>query len=42
MKLEKQITNIMLGLQVDKNKFDVTTDNLTREVLQELYKYEFL
>jgi len=40
--LAKQFANRILGLQDGKKKFDDTTDKLTREVLQDLYKYEVL
>ena len=40
--LAKQFANRILGLQDGKKKFDDTTDKLTREVLQDLYKYEAL
>ena len=40
--LAKQFANRILGLQDGKKKFDDTTDKLTHEVLQDLYKYEVL
>lgn len=40
--LAKQFANKILGLQDGNKKFDDTTDKLTREVLQDLYKYEVL
>ncbi len=40
--LAKQFANKILGLQDGKKKFDDTTDKLTHDVLQDLYKYEVL
>lgn len=40
--LAKKFANKILGLQDGKKKFDDTTDKLTHEVLQDLYKYEVL
>ena len=40
--LAKRFANKILGLQDGKKKFDDTTDKLTHEVLQDLYKYEVL
>jgi len=40
--LAKQFANRILGLQDGNKKFDDTTDKLTHEVLQDLYKYEVL
>lgn len=40
--LAKQFANKILGLQDGNKKFDDTTDKLTHEVLQDLYKYEVL
>ena len=40
--LAKQFANKILGLQDGKKKFDDTTNKLTHEVLQDLYKFEIL
>ena len=40
--LAKQFANKILGLQDGKKKFDDTTNKLTYEVLQDLYKFEIL
>jgi len=40
--LAKKFANKILGLQDGKKKFDDTTNKLTHEVLQDLYKFEIL
>lgn len=40
--LAKQFANKILGMQDGKKKFDDTTNKLTHEVLQDLYKFEIL
>ena len=40
--LAKQFANKILGLQDGEKKFDDTTNKLTHEVLQDLYKFEIL